>query len=105
MQKNAIIKLIDRKGTKARQQTKWRPQFKVLERVKSSIHSKLDRFNEKFKFVNQSTSNWTFVQHKIGITIIIIIILLLLLLLLLFLLISRQLLQKEDYKPELKSHI
>ncbi len=33
-----------------------------------TIHEKFDRFNESYKYVNQSTSNWTFVQHKRGLT-------------------------------------
>ena len=89
------IKLIDRKVAKARQ-TKWRLLSEGLEITKTSINAKFDRFNENYQCINQCTSNWTFVQHKRG---------------------STKLLKatnrgfsfatvkKEDYKPELKSHI
>jgi len=33
-----------------------------------TIHEKFDRFNESYKYINQSTRNWTFVQHKRGFT-------------------------------------
>ncbi len=33
-----------------------------------TIHEKFDRFNESEKYLNQSTRNWTFVQHKRGST-------------------------------------
>ncbi len=33
-----------------------------------TIHEMLDRFNESYKYINQSTRNWTFVQHKRGFT-------------------------------------
>ena len=90
------IKLIDRKVAKARQ-TKWRPLSERLERTKTSINAKFDRFNENYQCINQCTSNWTFVQHKeaprnyrkLPIEDFL----------------SRQLVKKEDYKPELKSHI
>ena len=61
------IKLIDRKVAKARQ-TKWRPLSECLERTKTAINAKFDRFNENYQCINQCTSNWTFVQHKRGST-------------------------------------
>ena len=61
------IKLIDRKVAKARQ-TKWRPLSEGLERAKTAINAKFDRFNENQQCINQCTSNWTFVQHKRGST-------------------------------------
>ena len=30
------------------------------------IHVKFDRYKENNKYINQSTSNWTFGQHKWG---------------------------------------
>ena len=32
------------------------------------IHVKFDRYKENNKYINQSTSNWTFGQHKWGLT-------------------------------------
>ena len=60
-------KLIDRKVPNWRQ-TKWRPLSEGLERTKTSINAKLDRFNENYQSINQCTSNWMFVQHKRGST-------------------------------------
>ncbi len=63
------VKLIDRKVGK-RAKTKWRPMSEFLRVQKSSknitIYEKFDRFNESYKYTNQSTRNWTFVQHKRG---------------------------------------
>ncbi len=36
--------------------------------AKTTIREKFDRFNEIYKYINQSTRNWTFVQHKRGFT-------------------------------------
>ena len=32
------------------------------------IHAKFDRFNENNNYLNQSTRNWTFFQHRRGFT-------------------------------------
>ncbi len=65
------IKLIDRKVGK-RAKTKWRPMLECLREQKSSnnitIHETFDQFNERYKYINQSTRNWTYVQHKRGFT-------------------------------------
>ena len=45
------IKLIDRKAAKARQ-TKLRPLSEGLERTKTSINAKLDRFKENYQCIN-----------------------------------------------------
>ena len=52
---------------KARQ-SKWRPLLEGLERIKTTINAKFDRFNENYQCINQRTSKWTFVQHKKGST-------------------------------------
>ena len=52
-----------------RNKTKWGPLSEGLERAKNIlIHAKFEQFNENNKCINQSTSNWTFMQHKRGFT-------------------------------------
>ena len=55
------IRAVDRPNNN---ETKWRPLWEGLERTKTLIHVKFDRYKENNKDINQSTITWTFGQHK-----------------------------------------
>ena len=54
------IRAVDRPNNN---ETKWRPLWEGLERTKTLIHVKFDRYKENNKDINQSTITWTFRQH------------------------------------------